>query len=823
MPGELLRTLTPPFTLSLGRSRKESLSQTSKMAQSTKQSQRQSQLHLIKESDEVYEMDIQKSPYSLRPWLNYINFKRQNGTPLEQCFVMERACNALPRSYKIWKVYLELRVNHLKGKVPARFVGEFTKVNNLFERALVLLNKMPVIWEMYLSFLCLQPQITNTRLTFDRALQALPLTQHNRIWALYKPFANATGGVTAVKIWQRYVKLHPEDMEDYIFLLVREEYYTEAVQRYIDILNDRDFRSKEGKGPFDLWKDMLDVLVQNARLIPNPVPLTSGSSVSVEKIIKTAIERYPDQTGDLRVGLARYYIKAKRNERARDVFEDGITSVGTIRDFSVIFDVYSGAEEDAIGKRMDELAALKEKGIANEDLETDLNIRMMRFEHLIDRRPFLINDVYLRQNPHNVTEWKKRVALWGDNKKMIVETYTKAIAAINPKRATGKLESLWVDYAKFYEKGRDIRTARIIFDKAVKVPFKSVSELSDVWTEWAEMEMRAEGDANTNAETAIQRLATATMGPKRSNVDYFDETLTPQQRVHKSWKLWSFYADLVEAFHPLSEVRKVYDRIFELRIATPLTVVNYANVLEEAGYHEDSFRIYERGLELFSYPVAFELWNNYLQKAVDRHIGIERLRDLFEQALEGVPPKFAKPIYRMYGALEEDRGLARHAMRIYERATRAVAETDKLEMFEFYIMKSTSNFGITSTRKIYEEAITALPDREASGMCMKFAEVERRMGEIDRARAVWGHGSQFCDPRMNPQYWQGWEKFEVQHGNEDTYKEMLRIKRSVTAEYKYEPPLLLAPYSPYLFCASPSPSPFLRCVRCFSFSTQFPG
>jgi len=59
---------------------------------------------------------------------------------------------------------------------------------------------------------------------------------------------------------------------------------------------------------------------------------------------------------------------------------------------------------------------------------------------------------------------------------------------------------------------------------------------------------------------------------------------------------------------------------------------------------------------------------------------LERARDLFEQALEKCPPKFAKPLYLMYGKLEEDYGLARHAMRIYDRATSAVSDEDRFEV-----------------------------------------------------------------------------------------------------------------------------------------------
>ena len=731
-------------------------------------------LYLISSNDAVYEQDIFRQPDSIKPWLTYIDYKFQSGTLLDQVFVLERACRHLPRSYKLWKMYLELRTKHLRNMNPAVHAAEFAKTNALFERALILLNKMPRIWEIYLTFLMKQPRITFTRQTFDRALRSLPITQHSRIWRLYRPFANSASGDTAVRIWRRLIQIRPDDSEDFIDLLIQQKQYTEAVQKYIDILNNPKFRSKNGKSPFQLWSEMLDLLVDHAKAIETGE--TTG--IDVDKIVRSGIQRFSDQGGRLWAGLATYWIQRGHFEKARDVFEEGITTVMTVRDFTIIFDSYAEFEESVISTLMDQSAVRSQKGKANEDADFDLDIRMLRFEQLMDRRPFLVNDVLLRQNPNNINEWQKRVALWGDNKKEVVQTYTDAVAAVNPRKAVGKFHDLWLNYAKFYEDGGDMRTARIITEKAVKVPFKSVAELADMWCGWAEMELR-----NDNFDMAVDVMAKATTAAKRSTVDYFDETLSPQQRVHKSWKLWSFYVDLVESVSTLEETRKVYDRIFELRIATPQTVVNYANLLEENRYFEESFKIYERGLDLFSYPVAFELWNLYLTKAVDRRISIERLRDLFEQALEGCPPKFAKALYLMYGNLEEERGLARHAMRIYERATRAVSDDDRFEMFTFYITKSASNFGLTSTRPVYERAIAALPDREARDMCLRFADMERRLGEIDRARAIYGHASQFCDPRTTPTFWQKWEAFEVQHGNEDTFKEMLRVKRSVQAQY----------------------------------------
>ncbi|KAJ5412937.1 hypothetical protein N7465_005242 [Penicillium sp. CMV-2018d] len=731
-------------------------------------------LYLITDQDIIYEQDLLRDASSVKPWLAYIESKQQNGTLYEQAFVMERACKQLPRSYKLWKMYLEFRTKHLKGRNPTVYRAEYQKVNALFERALILLNKMPRIWEMYLSFLLQQPMVTQTRRTFDRSLRALPVTQHNRIWRLYKGFARSASGQTAIKIFARYMQIHPENIEDYIELLVDNGEYTEAVKKFMDILDDPRFKSKHGKGPFQLWSEMVDLLVSKAKKIQTGPQV----GIDVDAILRSGIQRFADQRGKLWAGLATYWITKGNFEKARDVFEEGITTVMTVRDFTLVFDSYVEFEESIIGSLMEGAAVRSDKGKADEDADFDLDLRMLRFEQLMDRRPFLVNDVLLRQNPHNVIEWEKRVALWGDNKEEAVRTYTDAIAAINPKKALGKFSELWVNYARLYENGGDLDTARVIFDKAVKVPFKSVAELAETWCEWAEMELRAE-----NFDKAVNIMAKATQAPKKSTVDYFDETLSPQQRIHKSWKLWSFYVDLVESVSSLDETKKVYERIFELRIATPQTVVNYANLLEENKYFEESFKVYERGLDLFMYPVAFELWNLYLTKAVDRQIGIERLRDLFEQALEDCPPKFAKSLYLMYGNLEEERGLARHAMRIYERATRAVSDEDRFEMFEFYITKSASNFGLTSTRPIYERAIAALPDQEAKEMCLKFAEMERRLGEIDRARAIYGHASQFCDPRTNAPFWQKWELFEVNHGNDDTFGEMIRIKRSVQAQY----------------------------------------
>ena len=53
-----------------------------------------------------------------------------------------------------------------------------------------------------------------------------------------------------------------------------------------------------------------------------------------------------------------------------------------------------------------------------------------------------------------------------------------------------------------------------------------------------------------------------------------------QMKVHKSLKLWSFYVDLEESLGTLDSTCAVYERILDLRIATPQIILNYAYLLE---------------------------------------------------------------------------------------------------------------------------------------------------------------------------------------------------------------------------------------------------
>jgi pre-mRNA-splicing factor SYF1 len=171
-----------------------------------------------------------------------------------------------------------------------------------------------------------------------------------------------------------------------------------------------------------------------------------------------------------------------------------------------------------------------------------------------------------------------------------------------------------------------LESARSIFEKAVKVPFASVNDLAEVWCEYAEMETRHESFDN-----ALDVMGRATVTPRLGNVNphnvnFHDETISPQHRVFKSLKLWGFYVDLEESVGTVESTKAVYDKIMDLRIANPQIIVNYATFLEENEYFEDSFKVYERGIDLFGWPIAFELWNIYLERFLKRYVSNKNRR-----------------------------------------------------------------------------------------------------------------------------------------------------------------------------------------------------
>jgi hypothetical protein len=278
---------------------------------------------LDRADDIVFEEDVARNPYSIRHWWTYVQAKRDSSAKVRpnsgstigptRRLLGVNGCGAFSRVHDAAMPFLCLCSSdtcpcvRACAEVPAGllqnlarllavsspesgfgvFASHFSRVcacvmasrcayqvrgrnldhpswgilTKVYERALVFLHKMPVIWLEYLNILMDQKLGTATRRGFDKALQALPVTQHGRIWPVYIKWAKEFGVVpTALKVYRRYLTFDPAYREEFSQYLVSIGRYDEGVKQLADMVNDDAFVSVKGTAKHALWLQLCDVI-----------------------------------------------------------------------------------------------------------------------------------------------------------------------------------------------------------------------------------------------------------------------------------------------------------------------------------------------------------------------------------------------------------------------------------------------------------------------------------------------------------------------------------------------------------------------------------
>jgi pre-mRNA-splicing factor SYF1 len=745
----------------------------------------QQHLHLpLSESELYHESEILRNPFHLKTWLAYLE-EAKCQCAAKKCLIYERALRNLPSSYKLWRSYLQFLQDTGSSTTASSNLRDLRNLRNTYNRCLhtTSMHKMPRLWLEYLRYLANechprgQATITRVRRAFDRALRSLPVTQHEQwVWPLYLDWCRRryVPTETGVRVYRRYLKAHPEHREEFVAFLKARERFGECAQHLAECVRDPKFVSLAGKTRHQLWLELCDLITSQGHQDDERSNNSNTSKLDVVAILQSGIRRYNKMNGDvgrLWLSLGDYYIRRGSFSLARDVYAEALDTVKTVRDFSLVYDASAQFEESIISAKMGE-----------EDAADDLDFDLARLEHLVSQRPLLLNSVVLRQNPHNVGEWFQRVKILQDQDQDqdVPKAYLEALQAVDPKQDSqtlqGKYYKLWTAFAEFYEERGLLDDARQVLRRAVEQSVKPFhqSEVASVWCHWAEMEIK-----HKNYAKALELMREAT---------------AKGSACAKNQRAWMLRGDLTESLGTLEEVRQVYDQMLHLKIATPQIILNFATILEEKKFFEEAFKAYEKGVSVFQYPHSAPIWKRYLAKFVDRYKGtkVERGRELFERCIEATPQKsegLLAACYLQYASFEELHGLAKNVMSILDKAVKAVASADKMGVYEHYLKKASAFFGVAKTRSIYQNAIEEEPphglaDEDAKRMCLRYANLEKKLGEIDRARAILRHGAQLANPqRDGAGYWDAFKEFEVSHGNEDTFREMLRVKRSVAVFY----------------------------------------
>ena len=85
--------------------------------------------------------------------------------------------------------------------------------------------------------------------------------------------------------------------------------------------------------------------------------------------------RITAQVGRLWAALADYYIRQGLYEKARDVYEEGLTTVVTVRDFSLIFDTLTQFEESLLQHQLQNAADEPEEAPTTDSDGEDFALR----------------------------------------------------------------------------------------------------------------------------------------------------------------------------------------------------------------------------------------------------------------------------------------------------------------------------------------------------------------------------------------------------------------------------------------------------------------
>ena len=764
---------------------------------------------LQRDISEYTNYDNIQNPYNFKSWWDTLSSSREAPFSIRKK-IYQVSLHYLPGSYKLWYNYLKEEREYVQSNynIPNKHYDE---VNMIHEQALIYMMKMPIIWINYIQFMMEQNSITKTKIIFNKALQSIPITQHKKLWDIYIPWIESLSGChrTKIEIFKRYTKFNPDYKEKFINYLIGIKEFNLAIYLIIEILNEENFYSKENKSQYYYWI-MLCQIINN---YPEEINLSKyNKDLDVDKVIRHGIKKYTDEVGNLWVTLANYYIKMGLIEKAREIFEEALEKILTVRDFSLIFNAYLNFEQEMMKQNLftnndldnnnllesinenkdNNLQSLELKELENalidlnieeigkeesnddikkneldkKDSQKDSNLKKFNFirvNNLLQRRPFLLNSTILRRNPNNVAEWLKRIELMKDKNdfKLIKNLYEESLNTIKINEAYGNLSELYISYANFYEENKNIKKANEIYYKGCNLNFKKTDENINLWCLWCEMNIRQK--RYQDAYRIIKFICT-----NNANKYY---------KYNRNIKLWSLYVDLEMNLIKNNEkqIIYIYTKMIEYKIANIETIFNFIIYLEKIKNYEKIYNIYEQSLDLFNWPNAYDICICYLVDFINHYKNekIEIFRDIIQNII--IFSGHLKIFYYIYAFYEEKYGLYNHCIDILKEASQNVKEEEKPEIHSVIIAKCAKYFGIGKVRLAFDDAMNNLEKSYVLEIGLKYISIEIKLKEINRARGIFKYLGKLFNPdnkEYKEEFWEMWDNFEKIYGDSTTYQEM---------------------------------------------------
>lgn len=722
-----------------------------------------------------FEHSLLQDPDNETTWLDYADLV--SGNTAKSDFVLNRAVTRLPASTLLWNAYFLLPWSD----------QDDSKVIAIYKRALVSLGSSPAVVTRYLDLLARLGSDSDLRMALDAALFRLDPKYHGPVWKTYLEYADRVGGSSGARIYMRYFPVCGQfadgpqlAADDVVLRVVALGQFELAIVAYDQLWTGK----RLSRMPSVVATDFLDALEAD---------LAFGDDEYFQLAVQRSIVLFPDMECVFLLKWARFCERRGKSELAVHGFTCALKAANSVAEATSVL--------DQLAVYLEETNAELNAPPAAQNHSLDI------YEKLLDDRALYINDVQLKQNIDLVDVWLDRIAILHakDRKPEMLTTYVSAITSINPLRATSavnnSMATIWIHYANVYIDQGDVDTANVIFSRAIKSQFKTTNELVDIHLAWAELMLEKSDDAALAHIMALLKVDT----------DPHPDPL--QLQLARSPRLWEFRLDLLRAISAndksLQNPQVVLGDMIATKVVTLRILLNYAADLKEESLWDQYFAALEMGLAAFVLPEArAEIWNQYLPEYVARNTSDkDKIRDTFEKCLAQVPAFQAKAIYVQYAQFEQQNGLISKSVRILRQAVARLTTSydeniasyskaelnqiadDKVELYTQTVDIVTKYLKDSELcREVYTKAVEDrhLTTPNIIQLCLRFIDFEISNKEFARVRALFKYAGGLSNPQqhMAKPVWKAWEEFEVEHGSEDAYKQMLKYKRQIAKEFE---------------------------------------
>ncbi|KAG5504496.1 hypothetical protein JKF63_04948 [Porcisia hertigi] len=712
--------------------------------------------------------------------------------------VYERAVRAFSSSYKLWTAYIRYRQQETD-----RLCGPnewFQAVRDVYERALVELPKMPMLWVGYMEFIIAfqVPRVTMARHVLARGLAALPATQHHHLWKVAKRWCAmpVVPSATMRVVWRLYLSFQRslQAKRDYFQVLVQKGDFNGFLQEcvHLGLPKNSDKAAIEERdqlfGDVSFWETVQTALrAKGWRFTGDIGPLRELFALGRGRCASPV---------ELCMAFAAFLYGQGYMQEGRQELRQLLDEAPEAQTLTTLYHLAVEVEDQLVEsfavdpelKNLDDAAytSVVQHIFGTVD-------PLSHLERLVREFPLLLNQAQLRNSPHNAALWLKRVELVQEDVCAgrstfddLVALYRQAIqqCTAGMSRVDGAAAQLFSSCAQTLIRGGKLDSAvSVLSEGAWCVPFTSSALNIQLLGLLVEALLMSSASPLSVRDALAERLTASSRssGSKRSRNGLLQSSVALPHVVHHP-HAWIMWCDVCTAYDATNAA--AWRRLVEALASSPAFSAEAACYVAHKAYackHESiALMVLERAVAATRQrPTAqlfvLEQYLSFLHVRDGRQVPLHQFREVFRLVQQVTPvairttPAAVIDLHVSCAYMEAEIGLYGTAVRMMQEiafvaivALRGAGEHLRLlqAILEHSITFTEQRRGYDSVRTYCGALVQRLQDTILlQRVALQWAAIEKRSGNIPQAHLI----LDACGDSQNPStvhgevYWRLWE------------------------------------------------------------------